>query len=236
MKYHYVIQGLCITSIFMLNLEKSFASSFDTLTSQQKQRVEAYQPVETFEEVSGTKHRKDYVYLLVNAKAEEATAVYADFKGRSDFLVAGTESKKVLGSVVEGSIVKFFIQYGLKLPAWVGLFTREPIYQVETYIERDPQGFPQGSYKVYWKMIGSGSMDQVEGYLAFEPHGNKTIASYYNFVMPNFMGSNTNKAIQAIEKGDVLALTSIAEHIEDICIHHPDTLKQLLIDMENLLK
>jgi len=159
------------------------AELFDKLPARVRAQRERGEQVVRTQEMGGSKWPAVTVYQLAAVPPEVAMAVFTDFAEQPSYLRAccGLVRAVVRDAAVGENPRVQRVFYELEVP----IFSNERYELLETLSKGQ-----DGSYSVTWKKIGEGGRsDDIVGRAYFEPRGNGTLFSYYNYVKMNAFGS-----------------------------------------------
>lgn len=118
-----------------------------------------------------------WVYQFIDARPEEAAAVFADAERQVEY-VPDLKRSRVLRTIAPGVIE-------------VAQEMRVPIVRDEWWEVRDTvSARDDGSYRIAWALVRARTTKSVTGYAHFEPYHNArtgregTLLTYHSFVVP----------------------------------------------------
>jgi hypothetical protein len=164
---------MCATLVAQLNAQTTAAE----LTAEHRRLLEAGEQVFVRRDSAKTPWPMTWVYEFIDARPEEAAAVFADTERQVEY-VPDLKRSQVVRTIAPGVIE-------------VAQEMRVPIVRDEWWEVRDSLSAPDdGSYRIAWTLVRARTTKSVVGYAHFEPYRNTstgrdgTLLTFHNFVIP----------------------------------------------------
>lgn len=143
----------------------------------QRAAIDSGRQVVVLEKVPGSSWPRVSVYQFVPGSTEEAAAVFADYERHVSFM-PNVKRSSISRTLDSGTVE---VDYVLNVP----------IVSDESYTVRDhltssgpDSGSSERSYRVEWTLVRASSTKSADGEARFEPHGDGTLMTYRNLVVP----------------------------------------------------
>lgn len=163
--------------LFALLMALATRASAQGLDAVQRAAIDSGRQVVVSEKVSGSSWPRVTVYQFVPGSTEEAAAVFADYEHHVSFMPNVKRSR--ISRTIDSTTVE--VDYVLNVP----------IVSDESYTVRDrltstgsDSGSSARSYRVEWTLVRASSTKSADGEARFEPHGDGTLMTYRNLVVP----------------------------------------------------
>ena len=163
----------CVALVAQLDAQTTAAE----LTAEHRRLIETGEQVFVRRDSAKTPWPMTWVYQFIDARPEEAAAVFADAERQVDY-VPDLKRSQVVRTIGPGVIE-------------VAQEMRVPVVRDEWWEVRDSvSAQDDGSYRIAWTLVRSRTTKSVTGYAHFEPYHNATtrrdgtLLTYHNFVVP----------------------------------------------------
>ncbi len=203
---------------------QAFAVQYQDLTDAQKASIEKGEQVFITEPATHGAWPKVYIFQSIDSTVQEATAMFFDYELQKDYISSLNKSKI---SLVHSPVDKE-IDYILAVP-----FLRDEWYTVRDVLSREKSGEKE-ALVISWSLVKARTTIESEGYARFESLGNKTLLSYYNFVVPgsSLAGMVREKAMKQVRDTAKAIVTQVATEKTE----NPALLKTQMGILEEALK
>jgi hypothetical protein len=199
------------------------------LTADQRRLIDAGEQVFVTRDSAKTAWPMAWVYQFIDARPEEAAAVFADAERQVDY-VPDLKRSRVLRTIAPNVIE-------------VAQEMRVPIVRDEWWEVRDSvTARDDGSYRIAWTLVRARTTKSVAGYAHFERHHNAltgrdgTLLTYHNFVVP---GSRIAR-IGPIERHALKKLRETAramrDQVERERAHDPELLAKQIAALREMVR
>lgn len=199
------------------------------LTADQRRLIDAGEQVFVTRDSAKTPWPMAWVYQFIDARPEEAAAVFADAE-RQVHYVPDLKRSRVLRTIAPGV---FEVAQEMRVP-----IVRDEWWEVRDTVSAGDDG----SYRIAWTLVRARTTKSVTGYAHFEPYHNArtgrdgTLLTYHNFVVP---GSRI-AGIGLIERHALKKLRETARALRDEVererAHEPELLARQVAALHEMLK
>lgn len=190
----------------MVASQSASARVVDQLSAAEIAQLDRGVPVVKTQDMPDSSWPAVTVYQLVNTTPEEAMAVFTDFGEQASYLRAccGVLQSRVIDTAVGGNRRVQRVLYELEVPV-----VSNERYELREELSKGPGG----SYSVSWRKVSTGGhSDDIVGRATFEPRGEKTVFSYYNFTKISEFGAGffANQSVERAQR----TVVEMARHME----------------------
>lgn len=221
--------------VLFFGMQFASASVLDSLSPELRQKVLDGSTISVREKVTGSYWPRFKIFKKINAKAEEATAVFVDFENHKNYFSnqGALRPNIVESNILEGKCQQQFIDLEgkgaicSKSPK-IGYFIKLPLGYKDRYTCQEKIEMTQsGAYSVSWDILSSElsyaknkdlPADRVgsEGSAVFEDFQGETILAYSSLVSPIYKFTvDWAPTINNAESGVMGTVDTLAKQIQN---------------------